>query len=88
MDCIRVLSWNRDILIFGTKRVRSVLSQKHPETLILTFDWHPDFFSHTLSGEAHIGITHEAKYGSLEFKRTLMQVVCKRPCDPTALTFP
>ena len=39
-------------------------------------------------GEAHVGITHEAQYGILVFQQTVMQVVSKRPCDPTTLPFP
>ena len=30
VDCIRVLSWNRDILIFGTKRVLCALRSEAP----------------------------------------------------------
>ena len=39
-------------------------------------------------GEAHIGITHEAQYGILVFQQTIMQVVSKRLCDSTTLSFP
>ena len=39
-------------------------------------------------GEAHVGITHEAQYRILVFQQTIMQVVSKRLCDSTTLSFP